>query len=313
MKKHITTLLLLFVFSSISLFAQQTDNQLHFVAKKNSYRLYNGDELVSKAKYRNHSQFSEGLCAVMNSDGQWGFINTKGEVMIPLQYPEVSDFDGGTSFVHNRGNYIVIDKAGKQLNELNYVFIDKFTNGIAIAMSKNEDTTKYGRYEYVFSLIQRSGKPVSDDLYTAISQINDSIYQALIYNSEYRVYADGRKELIGELKYCGRNSPKKDSTIKEEDPSFIGGERGRMDFLRNNIRYPEMAKELGCQGTVYVTFVIDKEGAVRYPNIIRGVCPSIDVECIKLIRKMPQWKAGTEKGKPKNTVFNMPIRFFLAG
>ncbi len=313
MKKYITTLLLLFVFSSISLIAQQTDNQLHFVAKKNSYRLYNGDELVSKTKYRYHSQFSEGLCAVMNSDARWGFINTEGAVVIPFQYSQVSDFEEGTSFVYYQDNYIVIDKAGRQLNDLDFVFIDKFNNGVAIAMRKNKDTTKYGRYEYVFTLIQRTGKPVSDDFYTAISQINDSIYQALIYNSEYRVYADGRKELIGELHYCGRNAPKNDSTIKEEEPSFIGGDKERVVFLHNNLRYPEIAKEMGCQGTVYVTFVIDKEGVIRYPNIIRGVCPALDVECIKLVRKMPKWKAGTKNGKAKNTVFNMPVRFVLAG
>jgi len=313
MKIYIITLLLLFVFLSISLHAQQTDNQLHFVAKKNSYRLYNGDKLVSKAKYQSHSQFSEGLCAVMNSDFQWGFINAKGEVVIPCQYPEVSDFDEGTTFAHIRDYYIVIDKKGKQLNKLNYIFIDKFKNGIAIAMSVNKDTVKYGKYEYVYSLIQKSGNPISDDMYTAISRINDSIYQALIYNSEYRVYPDGHKELIGEIGYCSRISQQNDSNAVEDSPSFEGGDKGRIDYLINNIHYPEIAKEKACQGVVYITFVIDDEGEIRYINIARGVCPSLDVAAIKLIQKMPKWKPGTKNGKPQKTVLNMPVRFVLAG
>ena len=60
-------------------------------------------------------------------------------------------------------------------------------------------------------------------------------------------------------------------TVVEENPMFPGGDEARMNFLRENIKYPQMARESGIQGTVYVTFVVEPSGNITNIKILRGI------------------------------------------
>lgn len=83
------------------------------------------------------------------------------------------------------------------------------------------------------------------------------------------------------------------------------------EYLRNNLRYPELAKEAGIMGTVYLTFVVNEEGKVVDVAILRGVGGGLDQEAIRVISKMPDWKPGMVNGKPVRTRFNLPVKFQL--
>ncbi len=96
-----------------------------------------------------------------------------------------------------------------------------------------------------------------------------------------------------------------------DGPSFIGGDEARLNYFINNIHYPKQAKEKHMQGTVYVTFIVEKDGSVSNVKVLRGVCPSIDQESIRVVKNMPKWKPGLVKEKPVRVQFNLPIRFFL--
>ncbi len=102
-------------------------------------------------------------------------------------------------------------------------------------------------------------------------------------------------------------------TVVEEAPSFPGGDESRIKYLQNNIKYPEMARESGIQGTVYVTFVVEIHGTVTKVKILRGIGGGCDEEAIRVIKAMPKWHAGKQRGKPVRVQFNMPIKFTLAG
>jgi protein TonB len=102
-------------------------------------------------------------------------------------------------------------------------------------------------------------------------------------------------------------------TVVEESPSFPGGDAARIRFLQENIRYPQMARESGIQGTVYVTFVVEKNGAVTDVRVLRGIGGGCDEEAIRVIKAMPKWNAGKQRGKPVRVQFNMPIKFTLQG
>jgi len=97
--------------------------------------------------------------------------------------------------------------------------------------------------------------------------------------------------------------------IVEDPPLFPGGDIGRMNFLQNNIRYPKEARNMGIQGTVYVSYVIDKTGEVTDIRILRGIGGGCDEEAIRVVKLMPKWKPGTQKGNPVRVRFNMPIKF----
>jgi len=102
-------------------------------------------------------------------------------------------------------------------------------------------------------------------------------------------------------------------TIVEQQPSFPGGEEKLMEYLGKNISYPPMAKESGIQGTVFVTFVVEPDGSVTNAKIMRGIGGGCDEEAIRVVRNMPKWTPGKQRGKPVRVQFNLPIRFILQG
>jgi protein TonB len=94
-------------------------------------------------------------------------------------------------------------------------------------------------------------------------------------------------------------------------PQFPGGEEELMKFLKNNITYPQMAKENGVQGTVYVTFEVSSKGKVINSKILRGIGSGCDEEALRVVKKMPVWKPGKQNGKSVNVQYNLPIKFIL--
>jgi len=99
--------------------------------------------------------------------------------------------------------------------------------------------------------------------------------------------------------------------VVESPPSFPGGEAARKRFLGENLKYPQMAKESGIQGKVYVTFVVEPNGSVSGIKILRGIGGGCDEEAIRVSKLMPKWIAGKQRGKPVRVQFNMPIKFTL--
>lgn len=102
-------------------------------------------------------------------------------------------------------------------------------------------------------------------------------------------------------------------TIVEEQPGFPGGESALMDYLRNNIKYPQLARESNIQGTVFVTFVVEPNGSISNVQIRRGIGGGCDEEAVRVVKNMPAWTPGKQRGKPVRVQFNLPIRFILAG
>jgi len=99
--------------------------------------------------------------------------------------------------------------------------------------------------------------------------------------------------------------------VVEEQASFPGGEEARLRFLQENLRYPVMAREAGIQGTVFITFVVERNGSITDVRILRGIGGGCDEEAIRVVREMPRWNPGRQRGKPVRVQFTMPIRFVL--
>ena len=100
-------------------------------------------------------------------------------------------------------------------------------------------------------------------------------------------------------------------TVVESMPDFPGGDEARIKYLNENIKYPQMARESGIQGRVFVTFVVEKDGSVTDVRVLRGIGGGCDEEAIRVIKNMPKWDAGKQRGKPVRVQFNMPILFKL--
>lgn len=100
-------------------------------------------------------------------------------------------------------------------------------------------------------------------------------------------------------------------TVVEQAPEFPGGQSELMKYLSSSIRYPEIAVENGIQGRVIVQFVVERDGSATQVEIARGVDPSLDKEAIRVVKEMPKWKPGQQRGKPVRTKFTLPVQFRL--
>lgn len=100
-------------------------------------------------------------------------------------------------------------------------------------------------------------------------------------------------------------------TIVEEMPSFPGGEAELFKYLGKNVKFPPMAQDAGISGVVYVTFVVDENGKVRDPKVLRGIGGGCDEEALRVMKAMPNWEPGKQRGKPVRVQYNLPIRFTL--
>jgi periplasmic protein TonB len=99
--------------------------------------------------------------------------------------------------------------------------------------------------------------------------------------------------------------------VVEQQPEFEGGYEAMMAFIRKNMRYPASARRMGIDGTVYVSFVVGKDGAINDVKVLRGISADCDKEAVRVVQAMPPWKPGKQNGKPVFVRFNLPIKFKL--
>jgi periplasmic protein TonB len=99
--------------------------------------------------------------------------------------------------------------------------------------------------------------------------------------------------------------------VVESMPLFPGGETALYKFLAENIKYPQMAKESGIQGRVFVTFVVERDGSVTDVRVLRGIGGGCDEEAIRVVKNMPKWAPGKQRGKSVRVQYNLPVKFTL--
>ncbi|MBR5377736.1 MAG: TonB family protein [Bacteroidales bacterium] len=99
--------------------------------------------------------------------------------------------------------------------------------------------------------------------------------------------------------------------IVEEMPAFPGGEQKLMEYVGKNIKYPQIARESGIQGRVFVGFVVEPDGSVSNVKLLRGIGGGCDEEAMRVIKNMPKWKPGKQRGKAVRVSYQIPVMFRL--
>ncbi len=99
--------------------------------------------------------------------------------------------------------------------------------------------------------------------------------------------------------------------VVEEMPSFPGGETALQNFIKKNLKYPQIALENGISGRVICTFVVDGKGNITGAEVLRSVDPNLDKEALRVINMMPGWKPGKQQGKAVRVRYTLPIVFRL--
>ncbi len=97
----------------------------------------------------------------------------------------------------------------------------------------------------------------------------------------------------------------------DENPAYCGGETAMMQFLVNNLHYPEIPLDMGVQGTVFVRFVVGKNGKLRDAKIVRPVDPWLDAEALRVAKMLDCFTPGKQAGKKVDVYFVLPVRFVI--
>ena len=100
--------------------------------------------------------------------------------------------------------------------------------------------------------------------------------------------------------------------VVESMPEFPGGQQALFKYLSENVKYPVIAQENGIQVRVICQFVVNKDGSIVDVEVVRsGGDPSLDKEAVRVIKSMPKWKPGKQRGKPVRMKYTVPVNFKL--
>ena len=100
-------------------------------------------------------------------------------------------------------------------------------------------------------------------------------------------------------------------TVVEDQPEFPGGAAALYEYLSKNIKYPAICRENNIQGRAVVVFIVNRDGSIVEPEVVKSVNPMLDKEALRVISNMPKWKPGLQFGKPVRVKFTVPVNFRL--
>lgn len=128
-----------------------------------------------------------------------------------------------------------------------------------------------------------------------------------------RPIPDLSKEVVVVGYSAAKPAPDPVFKVVEKMPEYPEGMTSMLRFLAQNIRYPETAKKENIEGMVVVQFIIAKDGTITDPHVVKGIGGGANEEALRVVKMMPKWTPGMQKGQAVNVQFNLPIRFQLEG
>lgn len=99
--------------------------------------------------------------------------------------------------------------------------------------------------------------------------------------------------------------------VVENSASYPGGQEALFEYLSKDIKYPQEALDQKIEGTVYVEFIVEKDGSLSNVKIRFSQTPSLESEAIRVVKGMSAWNPGTQRGKAVRSIFILPVTFKL--
>ncbi len=101
-------------------------------------------------------------------------------------------------------------------------------------------------------------------------------------------------------------------TFVEKTPEFPGGNTELIKFLQNNIKYPATERDNEIEGTVFIKFIVEKDGSVSNAEVLKSISPGLDKEALRVVNLFPNFSPGMQGGKPVRVSFTLPVKFALS-
>ena len=179
---------------------------------------------------------------------------------------------------------------------------------VPIAVEIRNDSNGEVYYEYIVDNSQFSEK----DMAAILKRLDEApCVEIIMASSEENGLVPPPPPIKGEPKENSEPKTEQIFQVVEEVPQFPGGEAALMRWMNQNIHYPESCATNGVEGTCVVKFVIEKDGTLSKPMIVKGVDKELDAEAVRVIMSMPVWKPGKVNGQAVRSYFMLPVRFRL--
>ena len=211
-------------------------------------------------------------------------------------------------------------------------YLDSNYNLVDQATSSHYCVIKKGKSSFLVSYYQKNGILVEDQMCKTIHP-NVKHGENVVYFGNNKVkskgtYVNDKKEgiyttydqegvKIKEENFengLSKEMPGEEAPIYivcEDPPKFPGGEKERNKFIKDNLVYPERAKEKGIEGVVYIEFVVECDGSISKAAIRRDIGYGCGEEALRLVKLMPKWEPGMQRGKTLRVQIVHPIVFTL--
>ncbi len=315
--KQITVLTFL-IFISILSFGQKSKIDSLTLIYNQDTHLYSfvkeGEDSVTNY-FHYASDFSDGYALVVEYE-KYGFIDPDIRYFIETKLYDACPFsDSIAYYALTPGKYGYINTKGKVIVKAQYLSATPFKNGFGIVTSeKPEQLQKRGKKnkqskasEYIYIIYDTKGRKVGNQSFSNAFWGSDNKLYAFIGEQAYTVEADGS---LKETDIVNNQEPKA-SVIADQMPEFPGGIKELRRFIARTTGYPDFARNNGIQGTVYVKFIVNEQGKVEHAQIFKGVHPLLNQEALRVINRMPDFKPGKLKGKAVSVWYSVPVVFKL--
>ncbi len=156
-----------------------------------------------------------------------------------------------------------------------------------------------------------------DDVLVPENEVKYNIYGSLSRNEGFEDLQRSSvvKEVIVENPQPKPMTPKEETVYEiifcEMKPQFPGGDMAMYKWIRDNIIYPAAAREEGVSGKVIVSFIVEKDGSISDPKVVRRKHPLLDAEALRLVKNMPKWTPGKMNGNTVRLQYYLPVTFKL--
>jgi TonB family protein len=190
------------------------------------------------------------------------------------------------------------------------------------------DRTNNRQYFLIVNLDQQTLNIKLDKATAALSKKNEEdfnknkeaytnrISQAIQSEEFFEYVHNGQKRTISYLTVdmpVNNNPQQIDSnkiyTSVERNPEFEGGFAGWSKYVKDNLQYPDKAKQANLQGRVIVSFIIERDGSTTDVRVVRSLSFECDAEAVRLIRTSPKWKSAIVQGRNVRCLYTLPVTF----
>jgi TonB family protein len=244
-----------------------------------------------------------------NSDSELQFNKHSQFFLISTDKDTILNCAEGT-IIKIKANSFVSEKTGKPIAGIVKFSVTEFYKISDILLS-NLSTTSNGQLLETGGMVNITATSNNENLKLKKGQSIEIQFPTKQKENDMQLFS-GEWENENHINWIPQTSAQQQVfVVVEEMPKFSGDENDISRFLSSTIKYPPQARELGLQGIVYVSFVINEIGEVTEPRIARGVAPDLDEAALNAIRKMPNWTPGKQRGQNVSVQMTLPVKFDL--